>query len=137
MSRSKPYVLQQQDHVPNEDDDVKASAASTDGAFTLIESHTTGGAPRHVHEGEDEAMYVLEGSITVTCDGETFAAGPRSFVFLPRGVPHAWDVTSGRATVLILTAPAGIEKFLHEFHEPGVDRTKVAAKHGIRFLTNL
>jgi quercetin dioxygenase-like cupin family protein len=136
MSSTKPYILHQGDRVPDEDDDVKASAASTNNSFTLIESHTAGGAPPHLHEREDEAMYVLDGEISVTFEGRTQRAGARSFVFLPRGVPHAWDVTSGTATVLILTAPAGIERFLREFHEPDADRTRVGAKHGIRFFPN-
>ncbi len=44
---------------------LKASRSSTEGAFTVIESDTDGGAPPHVHEREDEAMYVLAGEITV------------------------------------------------------------------------
>ena len=61
--------------------------------------------------------------------------GPRAFVFLPRGVPHAWDVVGDAATVLILTAPAGLEEFLGEYHAAsGGARDEVAAKHGIEFL---
>ena len=51
--------------------DVKASRASTGGALTLIESRTDGGAPRHVHQREDEFFYVVEGTITVECGEET------------------------------------------------------------------
>jgi quercetin dioxygenase-like cupin family protein len=115
--------------------DVKASRVSTGGALTLIESRTTGGAPRHVHSHEDEAFYVLEGTISVECGAERWEAGPRAFVFLPRGVPHAWDVVGDEATVLILTAPAGLEEFLGEYHAAsGSARDEVAAKHGIEFL---
>jgi quercetin dioxygenase-like cupin family protein len=107
--------------------------------LTLIESHTTGGAPWHVHSREDEYFYVLDGVITVRCGEDSFEAGPRSFVFLPRGLPHAWDVAGeGVATVLIITAPAGLEEFLHEYHGaaamPDEAKDQIAARYGITFL---
>ena len=122
------------------DPGLKASRVSTGGSLTLIESRTDGGAPMHVHSREDECMYVLEGAITVQCGDEVFEAGPRSFVFLPRGIEHAWDVAGGvAATVLIITAPGGLEEFLHEFHAAprplsGEASDRIAAQHGIRWV---
>ena len=77
-------------------------------------------------------MYVLEGSIRATCGDDRFELGPRSFVFLPRDVPHAWDVAGNEAVVLILTAPAGLEEFLEGFHG-GEDRADLAERYGIEF----
>jgi len=119
--------------------DVKANRASTGGALTLIESRTTGGAPLHVHSHDDECFYVVEGTITVRCGDERFEAGPGAFVFLPRGIPHEWDVVgTGVATVLIIAAPAGLDDFLREYHAAGAQpddiRAQVAAKYGITFL---
>jgi quercetin dioxygenase-like cupin family protein len=130
------YLLGPGHAVPGQGDpDVKASRASTGGALTVIASDTTGGAPRHVHAREDECFYVVDGTISVECGEETWQAAPGSFVFLPRGVPHAWDVVGSRARVLIITAPAGIEEFLREFHQAeGPERTEVARRHGIEFL---
>jgi mannose-6-phosphate isomerase-like protein (cupin superfamily) len=133
------YVLQPEEGTPGYDASVKASGAATGGVLTLLESHTTGGAPRHVHTREDECMYVLDGTITVECGGEEFTAGPRSFVFLPRGVPHAWDVPNGEpVVVLIFTIPAMLEEFLREYHEAASEpkhlRDAVAEKYGITFL---
>jgi quercetin dioxygenase-like cupin family protein len=116
------------------DPDVKAGRESTGGTFTVIESRTRGGAPIHVHEREDEAMYVVEGSIWARCGGSRFEIGPRSFVFLPRGIPHAWDVVGPEAVVLIITAPAGLEEFLHDFHDPQGDRREIARRYGIDLL---
>lgn len=121
------------------DSSLKASRLSTGGALTLIESHTTGGAGLHVHSREDECFYVVEGSIVVRCGGEVFEAGPRSFVFLPRGIPHDWDVSStGPATVLIITVPGGFEDFLREHHaagaQPAAVKDQIAAKYGITWL---
>jgi mannose-6-phosphate isomerase-like protein (cupin superfamily) len=119
--------------------DVKASRNSTGGCLTLIESHTRGGAPMHVHSRDDECFYVLEGSITVRCGEQQFEAGPRSFVFLPRGIRHAWDVIGDEpATLLILTMPAGLDEFLREYHAAGSApndvKDRIAAKYGITWV---
>ncbi len=116
-----------------EDADVKASRISTGGSLTVIESRTQGGAPLHVHAREDEAMYVLEGAIWARCGDERFDVGPRSFVFLPRGVPHEWDVVGDEALLVIITSPAGLEEFLHEFHAPEADRREIGSRYGIEF----
>lgn len=128
------YVLQAGEGLG--DGSVKASGAATGGMLTLIESRTTGGAPLHVHTREDEYFYVLDGSISVRLGDETFEAGARSFVFLPRNVPHEWDVIGGEATLLLLTIPAGLDTFLDEYHAAGskAERDAVAAKYGITFL---
>ena len=133
----KAYVTRPGEGVRGDDAGLKASGRSTGGALTLIESHATGGAPRHVHSREDESFYVIEGTITVRCGDDEFEAGPRSFVFLPRGIPHAWDVVEHQeAVVLILTVPGGFDEFMREFHEAGSDaaRVEVARKHGIEMF---
>ena len=129
------YCLQADEGVSGFGSDVKASRASTGGLLTLIESRTTGGAPLHVHAHEDECFYVVEGTITVVCGEEEFTAGPRSFVFLPRGIPHSWDVIGEEATVLLITVPGMLEEFLGEYHAASREqREQVAAKYGITFL---
>ena len=46
---------------------IKATAATTGGAYGLIESHVAPGfsPPLHVHHNEDEAFWVLEGNVTI------------------------------------------------------------------------
>jgi len=136
VAASRGYVLGPGEGVPGGDDTgVKASRASTEGSLTVIESDTDGGAPRHVHSREDECFYVLEGVISVECGDARWEVGAAGFVFLPRGVPHTWDVVGERARVLIITAPAGLEEFLREFHAAdGAERAEVARRHGIEFL---
>jgi quercetin dioxygenase-like cupin family protein len=117
------------------DSALKASVAATGGSLTVIESDTTGGAPRHVHTREDEAMYVLEGGIVVHIGDEEHNVTSGGFVFMPRGLEHDWDVVGDRARVLIITAPGGLDAFLAAFHAAG-DRDEqdgVAAAHGITF----
>lgn len=132
----KPYLLHSGESAPGCAGGVKASVHSTGGGFTLIESNTGGGAPWHVHSREDEYFYVLDGEIVVWCGSEEFHAGPRSFIFLPRGIPHAWDVKSGtRATLLMMTVPAMLDEFLREFHlAPSDQRNTIAQKYGITFF---
>lgn len=77
-------------------------------------------------------MYVLDGEIVAHVDGESLRAERGDFVFLPRGIEHAWDVVGSRATVLIITAPGGLDEFLHEFHSvPSDQRRAVARRFGI------
>jgi mannose-6-phosphate isomerase-like protein (cupin superfamily) len=133
----QPYLLAAGQGVAGFGADVKAARASTGGNLTLIESHTTGGAPLHVHTREDEYFYVIDGTLTVRIGDERFEAGPRSFVFLPRGIPHEWDVVGAEpATVLLMTVPAMLEEFLGEFHAAATAaaRDQIAAKYGITFL---
>ena len=96
---------------------VKVGAEQSRGAFTLIEwSAPVGfGPPRHVHEQEDEAFYVLEGKMMVVCGSKTWEASTGSLVFLPRGIEHAFIVL-GDAPIrgLQITNPAGFEDFVAE-----------------------
>jgi mannose-6-phosphate isomerase-like protein (cupin superfamily) len=91
---------------------VKATAASTHGAFGLLETSLAPdfSPPMHVHHREDEAFYVLAGELTMQCGDRTFAAAAGAFVFLPRGVPHSFVVEGGRpARMLTLLTPGGGE----------------------------
>jgi quercetin dioxygenase-like cupin family protein len=132
----EPYVLMSGKGVAGFDASVKAARVSTGGNLSLIESQTRGGAPWHIHSREDEYFYVLQGAIVVHLEEEHYEAGPGSFVFLPRGIPHAWDVAGESATLLMMTVPAMLEEFLRDFHAAATreDRDVVAASFGIEFL---
>jgi mannose-6-phosphate isomerase-like protein (cupin superfamily) len=93
---------------------LKATAESTGGAFGLVEAVGPAGSspPLHVHHREDESFWLLEGSLTVRCGDRTFSAGPGSFVFLPRGVPHTFVVEGDApARLLSLCTPGGFEQY--------------------------
>jgi len=94
---------------------VKAGGEQTTNAFTLLEwmAPPGFGPPRHIHHTEDEAFYVLEGAMCVTCGDDSWEATAGSFVFLPRGIPHSFLVTSEMPIRgLQITAPAGFERFI-------------------------
>jgi mannose-6-phosphate isomerase-like protein (cupin superfamily) len=91
---------------------VKATAATTGGAYGLVESLIAPGfsPPLHVHHREDEAFYVLDGELTMRCGDRSFRAAAGSFVFLPRDVPHTFVVEGNRpARMLTLLSPGGGE----------------------------
>jgi mannose-6-phosphate isomerase-like protein (cupin superfamily) len=120
----------------------KASAEETDGAFLLFEDCMTQGkaTPLHVHAKEDEGYYVVDGEIVVHIDGTDHRVGPRGLAVVPRGVPHAFLVTSATARVLTLQTPGSAEAFYRGASEPAsidtdpagpIDfaRVQEAAKH--------
>ena len=99
---------------------VKAGDEETRGAFTLLEwSAPAGfGPPPHRHDREDEAFYLIDGAIDVTCGDRRWTVGPGGFVFLPRGVPHSFVVSAGPVRGLQITTPAGFERFIGELGTP-------------------
>jgi mannose-6-phosphate isomerase-like protein (cupin superfamily) len=100
---------------------IKATAEHTGGAYGLVESWIRAGSspPMHVHHREDEAFFVLEGTVRFHCDGREVVAGPGSYVFLPRDVPHTFRVEGDEdAHMLTLLSPGGGERFFVEGGRP-------------------
>ncbi len=93
---------------------LKAADDQTGGRFALLDQRVPGNyaAPRHIHHDEDEAWYLLEGQATFYCGDETFDAGPGSWVFLPKDVPHAFKVGPDGGRLLTFSAPAGFASFV-------------------------
>lgn len=103
---------------------VKATGATTRGAFGLIEQELPPGfaTPTHVHHHEDESFYILEGEFAFRCGEQTLVAGAGAFVFLPRGIAHGFQVTSDTpARLLQFNFPAGVEQFFIEAGEAAAD----------------
>lgn len=100
---------------------VKAGSDQTRGGFTLIEqvSPPAFAAPSHVHEAEEEAFYVLDGELEITCGEQTWTVEKGGFVLLPPRIPHAFSVLGSRgARLLQITSPAGFEDFAAEAGDP-------------------
>ena len=130
------YVLGPGAGVAGSGPDVKATAAVTAGALTVMESTVTQGPPRHVHAHEDECFYVLDGTVVVTCGEDVFEAGPRSFVFLPRGIPHTFHAADGQADLLLIAVPGGIEHYFGEINKAVSveEQERIGAKYDIRVV---
>ena len=130
---------------------LKATSAETDGAYTVIEiiSLPGSGPPPHVHENEDESMYVIDGEFEILLDAKRIRAAPGAFAFVPRGTVHRFRCIGDRpGKILIVFTPGGIEGFFREAGlpatndgpAPSVDaaeiaRTTIAGKrYGLRVI---
>jgi quercetin dioxygenase-like cupin family protein len=104
--------------------EIKARADDTGGALGVVGGtfyHQGYGAPLHVHSREDEAWYVLEGQIRFRTGDDEFVAGPGTWVWQPRGVPHAFKVESEGARALFMFTPGGLEGMFEEGGVPAGD----------------
>jgi quercetin dioxygenase-like cupin family protein len=61
------------------------------------------GVPMHIHHGEEEAIYVLEGQLVAQIGDEVVTAGPGDAVMLPKGAKHGWRVTGNRTARIVFT----------------------------------
>jgi mannose-6-phosphate isomerase-like protein (cupin superfamily) len=98
----------------------RATAEDTGGLYSVWEMLITsdGNPPPHMHDNEDEALLVLEGSVDVTVGDVTTSVGPGGFAFAPRGVPHVFAVTSDVARLVVIANPSGAEQFFRAAGEP-------------------
>jgi len=93
-------------------------------AFVIAEWQDAGGpagpprliAPRHVHYSDDEAWYVLEGSLRVQAGADEVEARAGCSVFVPRGTPHTyWNPGPGRVRYLLVMT-SNIFRLIQEIH---------------------
>lgn len=101
----------------------KATSAETGGAYTVIENISLpgNGPPPHLHENEDESIYVMDGEFEILLGAKTMRAEPGAFVFVPKRTVHRFRcIGEGPGKVLLHFTPGGIEGF---FREAGVPVT--------------
>jgi quercetin dioxygenase-like cupin family protein len=96
----------------------KVRGEQTGGSLTAFENVIApgDGPPLHSHANEDEAWYVIAGTLRFRL-GDTHAEAPAgSFVFVPRGTPHAFtNAGEDPARILVLFTPSGMERFFDRF----------------------
>jgi quercetin dioxygenase-like cupin family protein len=92
---------------------------ATDGRYALIEfllpRHAS--PPLHTHP-QDESYIVLDGRLTVKAGDERFQLEPGGTAVVPMGVPHTFRVDSETARVLVLSTPAGLDRFIRDGSRP-------------------
>jgi quercetin dioxygenase-like cupin family protein len=97
---------------------VLAGGEQTGGAVTFGDARIPPGAPgpgRHVHSREDEAIYVVEGVLTVEVGEQRFEAGPETLVWLPRNVPHIFaNLSEDLVRTVGVISPSGLEGMFAE-----------------------
>jgi len=96
----------------------KADGAETRQAYSIsewwLDPHTEGPGP-HSHP-QDDAFYVLAGTISLLVGGEWIEASSGSFILVPGNVTHDFENRSAeRAGMLNVGAPGDFEQ-----HMPGI-----------------
>ena len=97
-----------------------ATSEETGGAFLLFEFVGVQGkvTPVHIHPASDETFYILDGEILLDLEGERRQLSTGGVVVIPRGVPHAFMVTSPEARLLTIQTPGTDEAFFRIASEP-------------------
>jgi quercetin dioxygenase-like cupin family protein len=104
-------------------------------------------APLHVHYGEDEGFYVLEGSVTIQVGDDTVELGPGQHAFGPRNIPHRFTVGPDGAHMIWVLTPGGFDDFVEEVSVPAEapavpppsilppeDAAEIVLRHGMELL---
>ncbi len=72
-------------------------------SFVIHEWHGNGPDYMHVHYEDDEAWYILEGTLTFEFADRSVEATKGTTVFVPAGVPHTYSVNASARYLIILT----------------------------------
>jgi mannose-6-phosphate isomerase-like protein (cupin superfamily) len=73
-------------------------------------------APWHVHNSDDEAWYVLEGSLCIRAGDEEIELRAGSAYLVPRGTPHTYWNPGPEGTRYMLIMTPIILRLIHAIH---------------------
>jgi mannose-6-phosphate isomerase-like protein (cupin superfamily) len=121
---------------------LKVSGKDTNDELCVYDSaRTKKGGPRlHLHHSQDEWFFVVRGEFTFKVGDETFNLKEGDSLFGPRGIPHAFALTSeGEGRLMLTYQPAGsMEAFFKEARamtNPTEDQSQqLFKKHGMELL---
>ncbi len=122
----------------------KVKSADTNNVFSVIQIITQPGkgVDLHIHEKEDELVYLLQGEIEVTLGDQTMLAVPGVTALLPRGIAHGYTNVGDTPSILIDTIlPGSFDNYfaeLSELYKAGEpsehDIDALSEKYSIRYL---
>lgn len=103
----------------------KALGSETNEQFWALEGFADKhlAVPLHVHSHEDEMWYVLDGEIRFILANETKTCRQGAFVYIPRNVPHTFQIISETARWFGIGTPAGLDQWFFETGEPALKLT--------------
>jgi len=109
-----------------------ARGHQTNGAFSLMQIEVYKGhePPAHTHANEDEAYYILEGHIRFWIGDLIVDARAGDFIYLPKGVPHRFELQSEVVKELMWIAPAGLEQWFWDASAPAPDGKPLPGMQG-------
>lgn len=122
----------------------KVKSTDTNNVFSVIQIITQPGkgVDLHVHEKEDELVYLLQGEIEVTLGDQTMLAVPGVTALLPRGIAHGFTNVGDTPSILIDTIlPGRFDNYfveLSELYKAGEptehEIDALSEKYSIRYL---
>ena len=97
---------------------------SPNDGFVIAEWRDPGGppgpprfiAPPHLHHNDDEAWYVLEGTLIVRVGDRDVETRAGSAVLVPRGTPHTYWNPARVAARYLLIMTSNIYRLIQEIH---------------------
>jgi quercetin dioxygenase-like cupin family protein len=103
---------------------IKVPGEASGGRFALVEFLFPHGAspPLHTHP-QDESYVVLDGRLTIRAGEERFVLEAGGAAVVPTGVAHTFRVDTDTARVLVLSTPAGLERFIRDGSVPASSPT--------------
>lgn len=140
--------------VPNQDTNIgfpgsdifhRIKSIDTDGVFSAVELVTqpNQSVMVHVHDNEDELVYVVEGEIEVTLGDQKMTATSGILALLPRGIPHGFtNIGDKPSRVLDIILPGKFDNYFVKLHNlydnaGNADDAKLdrlAEEYGVRYL---
>jgi mannose-6-phosphate isomerase-like protein (cupin superfamily) len=114
---------------------IRVPAADTNSIYSVVEivSDPGDGTPLHVHQNEDEYLFVLEGTARFALGDKMFDAEAGTMVTLPKNIPHAWgNRSTSKVRIAAICYPGGVEEAMRVIAKGEVvDLPALAAKLGV------
>jgi quercetin dioxygenase-like cupin family protein len=109
-----------------------AMGDETEGRHSLIKILVQRGAepPAHTHSREDESYFILKGSVRYTIGADQLTVNEGEYVYLPKDVPHSFQILSEQAELLMWLSPAGLEQWFWDNSAPAPDGKPLPVPQG-------
>ena len=91
---------------------------ATGQSFAIREWRGSGPAKLHVHEADDEAWHVLEGTLRFRFRDRTVDVGAGETVFVPAGVAHTYEALDARYLVFLTPRLVALIEQLQKERDP-------------------
>lgn len=118
-------------------------SSHTMGAYAAVEFVSAPGESvgRHIHENEEELVYLVQGRIEVELGDDKLIAETGTCALLPRGIPHGYrNIGDAESRLLAILLPGRLDGFFsnlsREFAEDRPHEDAIATlcgQYGLRF----
>lgn len=105
----------------------------TGGSLTFVESIDSPGSmpPLHVHPDQDEAFYMIEGSMRLYVGRDVIDIGPGEFAMAPRKIPHTFKITSETTAHILGWVTGPFDEFVQQVGKPAPE-LRLPEEHEVR-----